>query len=1203
MTITHSEILPPQHIGRQQAIAHLQALGYSESTPIYLRCFPQNKGSARNLQGTLADFPWANLQQLQQQDYGVYFVANGQGHKDADIREGRLIFFEHDNLEKAVQQDLWQTLGLLAPTLQVDTGGKSIHSYWRLTLPCAVEQWRELQADLLEFADADRSIKNPSRVVRLAGFAHQNTGQMATIVSRSGQVYAYEEMRAIVPRRQAPNREPLLAVPLEVCLTRDDRALLQNGAPQGQRNTCGAKLARNLIGTECYLQQQGQRHEGTARQLFEDYCLKCQPPLPPKEADQIWRRAESEYPTPSLTADAIANCIAAWVKQTDHKPSQQSSNVLPLRPPSMPEGVSEKIKALLQQGLSGTKLQSERIALRAQTTIPEREFNDLWQVSDRELQQQETRDETKADLDSLLEIGRYELGLKGILPDELAVPLERQSTLLGSAPAAMLLTLLPVVASLAKVGTKLELIQATGFYALPILYTGIVCESGGAKSPTQKTILKPLLELQSDADRDYHQQLQDWEALVPEDSKKTPKPLPREYVTQDVTREAIGLIQSQQPDRGFIGWLDELSAIIGSQNQYRNGRGTDREALLTGRDGTGIKVNRASGKRIVSSVSAYSITGGTQPDTLRSLMGDFSDGSGQWARFLWCLMPIKRTPYPEPQDATVSGQITAKLYQAYRRIEDFAPMTYKFTLAAQTLYHEWYDALDERRVQESRQSLRSVYAKAKGNTGELALLLHLINAAIAGVQPAPQISVETLQSAIRVTKFCLGQVRLIHGLGDEMTGALPPLLAKIIELSDRKGWITARDTKNGIRGLKATPPDQIRDMFSELVSMEHGDLAGVGIRVKFRTKTVDPVATRRQPLSTAETPISSGLQETVDAVDKIFDVSYNLALPSGLGNESAPSASTVLAASTASEPLRPNGWQAPVDACRQGLSTGETLTYKRLQETVDTVDQISHISRNTAFPPFFLNKSTNSASTVPTASPESPMGQDLRPINALSTGCLQMSTNGKQAEDSSLIDSFPLEVRRSSTDSLNPWPTTSTVSTTLMENAEPTTGQSLQSVDIASTDCLQMATSGNQIEPVSLDALDFSSTASTASLENAEFLIEQGSQPIDAVSTTCLQLSTDDALPVAPCSSAADQIANVDRNSVDKSEFAIGDRVTVKYINTWQPATLIAIPNHHPNPRQRITAWKARLDTGQETYIWDIQNIGPLPPERRTPDG
>ncbi len=321
MTITPSEIPPPQCVEQQQAIAHLQALGYQESTPIYLRCFPSHKGSARNLQGTLADFPWSDLQQVQQQGYGVYFVANGQGHKDADIREGRLIFFEHDNLEKSVQQALWQTLGLPAPTLQIDTGGKSIHSYWRLELACEITEWRELQADLLEFAEADRSIKNPSRVMRLAGFAHQSTGQMATIVSNSGQIYAYERMRAIVPHRG----QPLSIVPLEVCLTRDDRSLIQHGASQGQRNTYGAKLARNLIGTEHYLQQQGQRYESTARQLFDDYYLRCQPTLPPKEADQIWRRAESDHPMPSLTADAIANCIAAWHQRSRNQTKRTST--------------------------------------------------------------------------------------------------------------------------------------------------------------------------------------------------------------------------------------------------------------------------------------------------------------------------------------------------------------------------------------------------------------------------------------------------------------------------------------------------------------------------------------------------------------------------------------------------------------------------------------------------------------------------------------------------------------------------------------------------------------------------------------------------------------------------------------------------------------------------------------------------------------
>lgn len=958
-------------LDQQQVVEHLRSLGYKLTTPIYLRCFPPQKGTARNLQGTLSNFPWAAVQNLQNQGYGIYFVVNGQGHKDADVLNGNVMFFEHDDLDKEQQRNLWRSLNLPEPTLQVDTGGKSIHSYWRLALPCSIENWRELQADLLEFAQADRSIKNPSRVMRLVGSVHQGTGHRATIVSNSGTRHTYEALRAIVPRRHSSQ-----LIPLENCLTRDDRALIQQGAPQGQRNQCGAKLARNLIGTENYLQSIGQQYVSTARSLFESYCSRCNPPIADKELEQIWKSAAADHPTPSLTENAIANCIAAWK-------SNQPGVLLPVSTQSIPAltlGQTDRaIRELLQQGLSGARLQAEKIAVRSQTSIPEREFNELWQAIDREVQQQESREETKEDLSTLLEIGRCELNLREILNPPLAALLERQAVLLGSTPAAMLLTLLPVVASLARVGTKLELIQATGFYALPILYTGIVCESGGAKSPTQKTILKPLFELQAEADQLYNQQLQDYEESVASDvSEKLTRPVPREYVTQDVTREAIALIQSQQIDRGFLGWLDELSAVIGSQNAYRNGKGTDREALLTGRDGTGLKVNRASGKRLSVPMSAYSITGGTQPDTLRGLMGDFSDGFGQWARFLWCLMPIARSPYPNSQDANTAEQITALLFRAYQRIEAFEPVTYKLTPSAQKLYRQWYETLDERRVQESRQAFRSVYAKAKGNTGELALLLHLLNTAMLGELPTHQISSDTLKAAIRVMQFCLGQVHLIHSLSDEAMGEVSPVMARIIELSDRKGWITAKDVKNGIRSLKKMPPDQIRTLFSEIVQFGHGETEGKGIKVKFRSYSVDKV-----------------------------------------------------------------------DLSRQVASTAETLAQIDFAETVDKVA------------------------------------------------------------------TFP--------------------------------GQSQNSLP---------------------------SVYQLASTETAQEANDKGSQAVDTAEIERLPMSTASTKQV--------------------SDLQVGDRIVVNYLSDWHSAILTAIPNHHPNPSKRTTGWKAKLDSGRETFIWDACNICPL---------
>jgi hypothetical protein len=65
-----------------------------------------------------------------------------------------------------------ESLELPEPTFRVDTGGKSVHSYWVFTQPIPIADWGELQGDLLEYVDGDRSIKNPSRVMRLAGCWH-----------------------------------------------------------------------------------------------------------------------------------------------------------------------------------------------------------------------------------------------------------------------------------------------------------------------------------------------------------------------------------------------------------------------------------------------------------------------------------------------------------------------------------------------------------------------------------------------------------------------------------------------------------------------------------------------------------------------------------------------------------------------------------------------------------------------------------------------------------------------------------------------------------------------------------------------------------------------------------------------------------------------------------------------------------------------
>ena len=142
----------------------------------------------------------------QQEGRGVYAVINDGGDTDSEITACRAVFCEWDDRPKEWQVDAWKDLQLPEPSLQVDTGGKSIHNYWIFDEPITVEDWRSIQTRLLDHADADRSLKNPSRVMRLPGTFHINEdgapGEQCKIISSSAVYYTTKDIEKALPSKK-----------------------------------------------------------------------------------------------------------------------------------------------------------------------------------------------------------------------------------------------------------------------------------------------------------------------------------------------------------------------------------------------------------------------------------------------------------------------------------------------------------------------------------------------------------------------------------------------------------------------------------------------------------------------------------------------------------------------------------------------------------------------------------------------------------------------------------------------------------------------------------------------------------------------------------------------------------------------------------------------------------------------------------------
>ncbi len=882
-------------IDRNHATNQLEALGYNRGDAVYIRAFlPKEDPRYGPGTGRKADkLNWEQVERWQAEGYGIYLVVNGGGHKDEDVTSCRAIFCEFDDRPIEDQIFFWRDLGLPEPSLQIATR-KSVHSYWVFDEPIPVSQWRKLQAALLTYTGSDPALKNPSRVMRMAGSFHFKPGcepLRCEIIHQSSNRYSFEELRSAIPLPSAEPVEPELpltseqkpqsspngaapqyqryddiavpvleAVPMEVCLSKESRNLLASGVSEGGRNSNGAKLARDLIGTANHLQAVGQGFSGTPRQLLDEYAARCTPPLPAKETDAIWKSAEKDRPGPSCKPEGVEACIKGWYWNSHVKPNQQHRSSDKRVPNEERNGrtatsskpavesltLRERVTEILSRNLSASELTAALVELSSATGRQLREIKELAQDIETDLEIEDGRSDRGSEIDRLHQLKQRQLTLDKYLPSSLASPMTQMAAWMGVPAAAFLVVLLPTVASLLDPATEVVVKECIGFIERAVIYAGIVTESGQRKSPLLNAITDGLRNLQQEEDARFRQATANYEdarkSWDPKSGDEPPDPprSPREYYIDKATMEAVDVIKQNQPEHGLLWLKDELSGLMASYGEYKNGRGADKESMLSGWNGRGVKKNLKGGERISVPQDAMSVVGAIQDATLQNKMGDFNDDQGDWARFLWFLIPLKALKLPE-SDTTFQ---LAMLESLYRRFSQLPAQRYRFAFDAQAKYDGFHWQLEQRRVAEPRRGMRAAIAKMEGYAARLALILHMIWEVEAGKEtPSPYIPRERVEAACKLAEFFLGQVELIHVEGAAAIGNdLTPRLTAILDKARQFGELTARKVQAAISWLRKVTAGKIRNDFKELAKLGYGVCTGQGNRLKFVPKTADTVA-------------------------------------------------------------------------------------------------------------------------------------------------------------------------------------------------------------------------------------------------------------------------------------------------------------------------------------------------------------------------
>jgi hypothetical protein len=725
---------------------------------------------------------------------------------------------------------------------------------------------------------------------------HPDTGKSYQYISSFGESIIAEAPLALIERMLKPSSavrsgqsRPLTIVSsdyhaihypvsIEQIISKECRDLL-GGVAEGGRNNIGAKLSRALIGAEESAKRLGINLCDTAEQLFYEFCQRCIPPIPQKEADNIWKNALKDNPTSTLSDEYILNCVAQVKYSQNHldhslkamplyphnKVAHQFTEVIDgqrlsitrnlenirIHPKSASQAIDNtynELKALTKEILSESRVQAQ-IAIIAnrngiQQKVAEKIYKEI--VAELELQNRESIEDIEIhqrDLEKRLK------GLDDFLPGPLK-HIAQHCQNLAFDPEVGVMIFYTSVSAMVHSDSQLILIDEMFFNVGPTIYSVLIAPSGAKKTPIQKIICdQPFRSLYKRSKNVYDIAKAKWDLLSEEEKKGQTPPVFRPYIINGGTSEGINALVSKCPGKGILRSYDELASLFNQQGQYsRNGKGDDQQQLLSSSTGGSPiharKVTKDDSNTIgTPDNSNLPIIGSIQPKTLKKIFdargGDDADGG--FSRFMMVDQPLKPALYKpgmkKPPD------IQDYLVWLYDLIDSLPPLKFFLAPDAFERFYKFYNLIEMQKLDHSLpEPIMNQYNKIEGKVGTMIMLLHIVRTLVLETEKYKEElgnNKEALNESIyklvnnfptKIDKltttlginwgiYQISRVRCVYAeLGND---SLKAIYAKILNKVPKEG-IKPSNIKAGIRDLRQVPMTEVHKLLRSLEEMDLG---------------------------------------------------------------------------------------------------------------------------------------------------------------------------------------------------------------------------------------------------------------------------------------------------------------------------------------------------------------------------------------------
>jgi putative DNA primase/helicase len=384
----------------------------------------------------------------------------------------------------------------------------------------------------------------------------------------------------------------------------------------------------------------------------------------------------------------------------------------------------------------------------------------------------------------------------------------------------------------AMVGNRVHLTLKNSWREFMTLYIAVVAPPGSAKTPSLNLAKWPLDALQDRARDVYRErldafeaELENWKQSGRERGEEKPKkPELRHYFSTDLTVEALVSMLGRSPGVAIV--RDEIGGWVASMDQYRGGKGADRQSYLQLWSGLTIKSDRKSGESIYARNPVACVVGGIQPD----LAGDLHDAAKRRDGFVERVLPLV------PDIGVAYWTDVAPTTEQYRGVLDIFELLDRLPFADRTTGADLVAGVDVTLTREAKATwvawvnenatlaaaaeglAAGFMAKLPAHVARFALILHLL---WNPDDPRRLLNAQRMEDAIELGEFCRAHIgrflALLKSAAPRTSAGVSARVMRILrnanpEIDD--GWVTRSVI---YRGLRNVTPEHLTTALEELI--------------------------------------------------------------------------------------------------------------------------------------------------------------------------------------------------------------------------------------------------------------------------------------------------------------------------------------------------------------------------------------------------